>query len=74
MVALLRRRVSLQIMKFYWYLSKFGDSKKDIISFFLKRYKKILVAFFDLKREWDFWGLVFSLKVWFNWVLKEPIF
>jgi hypothetical protein len=73
MLALLRRRVSLRLIKLHLSSNKFADYEKGILSFFYKRIKKIVVLFL-IKKGVGYWGEVFSLKVWFNWVLKEPIF
>jgi hypothetical protein len=57
MVAVLRRRVSLRIIKLHWYLHTFGDCKKGILSFFYKG-KKNSSCFFCLKKEWGFFAKI----------------
>jgi hypothetical protein len=43
--------MSIKIMKLYWYLNKFGDYEKDILSFFYKSIKKHLLLFMIKKRS-----------------------
>ena len=62
MLALLRRRVSLQIIKLYWYLNKFLDCEKSIFSFFYKG-KKNSSCFVCLNNQWIICSYFITIKL-----------
>jgi hypothetical protein len=62
MVAFLRRRVSLRIIKLYLSSNKFGDCKQDILSFFYKG-KKNSSCFVCLNNQWIICSYFITIKL-----------